>query len=54
MKEFIQKLETMRDNIKYDLSQDWNDNKIQDSLDLSKLDIAIALLKEVKNENNAF
>jgi len=52
MKELLLKLEEWNENIKFDIAQDWNDNKLQDTLDVTKLEMAICLLNEVRNINN--
>ena len=52
MKELIETLQEWNENIKFDINQSWNENKMQDTLDVTKLEIAIALLKEIKNTNN--
>lgn len=52
MKELLLQLEEWNNNIKFDIVQDWNDNKFQDTLDVTKIEMAICLLKEVRNINN--
>ena len=52
MKELLLQLEEWNENIKFDIAQDWNDNKFQDTLDVTKLEMAICLLRDIKNTNN--
>lgn len=52
METIIEKLESLAQDIKWDIKQDWNENKLEDTLDLSKLEIAISILKQIKPSNN--
>jgi len=53
MKEIIQQLEEWNENIKFDISQHWNDNKAENMVQHTSLTMAIALLKSVgRNDNN--
>lgn len=52
MKEVIETLESWASDIKYDLTADWNDNKHLESVQLMKLESAIALLKSVGENRN--
>lgn len=52
MKKIIEELQEIADNIKYDIQQDWNDDKLRHTLQLVKIDHAIALLSSVGENNN--
>lgn len=52
MKEVIETLESWVSDIKYDLTTDWNDNKHLESVQLMKLESAIALLKSIGENRN--
>jgi len=52
MKKIIEQLEEIALNIRYDIKQDWNENKFQDAIQVSKIESAIALLTSVGKNNN--
>ena len=52
MKEILEQLEQWSANIKFDISCDWNDDKFTDVITVSKLEIAISILKTVDNDRN--
>ena len=52
MEEIIDKLETIAFDIEFDVRQEWNDNKHFESIQLGKLEMAIALLKSIGDNRN--
>ena len=52
MEEIITKLETLAIDIRFDIDQDWNTDKFGNSIQVMKIESAIALLKSVGENGN--
>lgn len=52
MEEIIFKLESWKSDIEFDINQDWNEQKIKNTLQLFRIEQAISLLKNLGDNDN--
>lgn len=52
MNDILENLERIASDIKYDITAEWNDNKHLESVQLMKIESALALLKSVGENRN--